>query len=256
MIDITPEALAPVPPALPEIRLELGPVWMTKSAEAVSAAKDITAVDDDAGLERAGRVQTDLSKLIKDIETQRMNITRPLDGLKKSIMDKAAELTSPLNAELARVKALNTVYATRKSQEAEAERKRLLKIQQDEAAAKVKADQEREATAQSAASSVFGAAAKADTSEPQPLPVDPFAPPVGVPTIIPRATAPKSSANAFTEVWKFEVLDEKLVPREFLSVDETKIRAMLNYKKSLKCAVEDVVIPGVRVYKETSVRAR
>lgn len=251
----TTEALAPVTPTLPEIRLDLGPVWMTKSAEALALAKDVTQVADDAALEVAGRVQTDLSKLIRDIEQQRMNVTRPLDGLKASIMDKAKELTAPLNAELNRVKALNTAYATRKAQEAEAERKRLLKIQQDKAAADAREALEREERQQTAAQSVFGSAAVADTSE-QPQPVNPFAQPPIDPTVVPRAAMPKSSANAFTEVWKFEILDERLVPREFLSVDESKIRAALNYKKSLKCAVEDVAVPGLRIYKEMSVRAR
>jgi hypothetical protein len=48
------------------------------------------------------------------------------------------------------------------------------------------------------------------------------------------------------EIWKFEVVDPALVPREFLIVDEVAIgRAVRSSKGS-------IVIPGVRNFKETS----
>ena len=48
--------------------------------------------------------------------------------------------------------------------------------------------------------------------------------------------------------WTFEIIDESLVPVEFKSVDEKKIR------KAMSNEVRE--IPGVRIYQETSITAR
>lgn len=47
-------------------------------------------------------------------------------------------------------------------------------------------------------------------------------------------------------IWKFEVIDEKQIPREYLVVDEKRIGGVVRAMKG------EVVIPGVRVYAETS----
>lgn len=57
---------------------------------------------------------------------------------------------------------------------------------------------------------------------------------------------PKVAGISMRETWKFEVLNEDLVPREYLSVDESKIRRVV---QALKAGTR---IPGVRVYPEKS----
>lgn len=64
----------------------------------------------------------------------------------------------------------------------------------------------------------------------------------------PRAT-PAVSGISYREVWKFEVVNPAVVPRQFLVVNESAIRGVVN---GLKGATN---IPGVRVYKERVVSA-
>ena len=56
--------------------------------------------------------------------------------------------------------------------------------------------------------------------------------------------APKVAGIATREVWRFEVTDPALVPREYLVVDESKIGKVVRALKG------DAVIAGVRVYSE------
>jgi hypothetical protein len=55
---------------------------------------------------------------------------------------------------------------------------------------------------------------------------------------------PKVAGVSFREVWKFEVTDPTLVPRQYLVVDETKVRKVVQALKA------DAGIPGVRVWSE------
>ena len=56
--------------------------------------------------------------------------------------------------------------------------------------------------------------------------------------------APKVAGIATREVWRFEVTDPALVPREYLVVDEAKIGKVVRALKG------DTAIAGVRVYSE------
>lgn len=60
---------------------------------------------------------------------------------------------------------------------------------------------------------------------------------------------PKVSGISIREVWKFEVNDINKVPREYLMVDETKVRGVVN---SLKA---DAKIEGIRVYQDQQMAA-
>jgi len=66
-----------------------------------------------------------------------------------------------------------------------------------------------------------------------------------------RATAEVTSTPGvvYAEVWKFEITDPMEVPREFLTVAESRIRAHVMREKG------NAEIPGVRVFKDVSVRA-
>jgi hypothetical protein len=55
---------------------------------------------------------------------------------------------------------------------------------------------------------------------------------------------------SFTEKWNFTITDETLIPREYLMVDEVKIRKVV---KALKA---DTKIPGIRVFDEGGVSIR
>jgi hypothetical protein len=63
------------------------------------------------------------------------------------------------------------------------------------------------------------------------------------PVIIPKAT-PKIEGVVYREVWKFQITDPDLIPRQYLTPDEKAIGGVV---RSLK---EQTNIPGVRVYSE------
>jgi len=73
-----------------------------------------------------------------------------------------------------------------------------------------------------------------------------------VPDVVVRvkSEAPKVSNTMTRETWRFEVTDAAAVPREFLTVNEQAIGAMVRTMK------DKTNIPGVRVWSETSVTAR
>jgi hypothetical protein len=72
------------------------------------------------------------------------------------------------------------------------------------------------------------------------------APKVMAPTVLPP---PATIGNAsMRKVWKFDVLDDELVPRDYLVVDESLIR------KAMAAGVRE--IPGVRIYQDEQVTIR
>lgn len=72
----------------------------------------------------------------------------------------------------------------------------------------------------------------------QPMPIAPVA----------KAT-PKVQGISYRDVWRFEVVDPTKVPRQFLQVNESAIRSVVNGLKG------NAQIPGVRVYCEREVAA-
>jgi hypothetical protein len=218
--------------------------WIAKRDALAARAVAVMTVATDSDLETAGKLQTEITRLLKDLETARMALTRPIDERKREIMAQEKELAAALEKELFRLKKLNGDYATRKAAEAEAARRRI------EAEARAQAEREQAAIEEQAkkSASLFGPVA---TFAPAPAaataPVMPAAP-------IPQA--PRTSANSFVETWKFDVTDQLQVPREFLAIDEGAIRAWLAYQKKLGADIAALQVPGLRLYKETQVRAK
>lgn len=60
----------------------------------------------------------------------------------------------------------------------------------------------------------------------------------------------EKAGMAFREVWKFEIIQAGLIPREYLAVDEVKIGQMVRAMK------DTLTIPGVRIYSEKSAIVR
>jgi hypothetical protein len=69
------------------------------------------------------------------------------------------------------------------------------------------------------------------------------------PVVIPR-TVPKAAGVASVQNWKWRITDEKLIPREYLMVDEKSINGVV---KSMKNKTN---IPGIEVYPESAARFR
>jgi len=69
------------------------------------------------------------------------------------------------------------------------------------------------------------------------------------PVVVPKSV-PKVSGMSIRDNWKFKITNEKLIPREYLKVDEVKIGQVV---RALKSAT---TIPGIDVYNEGTVSGR
>lgn len=200
--------------------------WIEGRALLLADAVDIVAVDNDSQLESASAVYTRITKHVSALEKIRKSVTGPLDDLKKQIMSQERELKATLEAEAARIKGMNDAYATAKFDREQAERQAAI----DAAAhAAIESD---------AAADLFGNADVQTASEP---------------IIIPSADKPRTSAGRTVIRWEFEVIDTSQIPREFMSVDESKIRKYRDYQIQIG---NEPSIPGVMFTRNISVESR
>ena len=210
--------------------------WIADRDALVEQAKQIVQVTNEAEFETAGAIQSKGTKLIKKLENTRKEVTAPLDEIKKQIMAQEKTLRSGIEAEVARIKTLTNAYATEQARKAEEERRRIEEAERKAAEAQVAAEA-------AAAADPFGFNA----------PVAPVATPY-----IPQATVKKahSANNRVVEKWDFTVIDTNAVPREFLSVDETKIRTFLAAKKAEGYKADQLVVPGLKISASMQVCSR
>lgn len=110
------------------------------------------------------------------------------------------------------------------------------------AALEKKAEEERQAAARKAAEERLEALRKAEEEAKK---IEVVAPTVVAPVVqeAPKVTRTESGSASQRKVWTFEVVNEAEVPREFLAVDEGRIR------DAVKMGVRS--IPGVRIFEET-----
>ena len=73
--------------------------------------------------------------------------------------------------------------------------------------------------------------------------------PIEAPTVIVQSSAPKAEGISVKKLWKFEIVDESKIPREYLMVNEKAIGAVV---RSLK---DKAHIAGVKIYSVDSVAA-
>ena len=183
------------------------------------------------GYEFAGRKLTEVKAQRKVLDDLRKSFTRPLDQAKKAIMDFFRTPEERLDAAENALKRAMVIWSNEQERIRRAEQAKLeeqarkerekLMARAEAAAAKGKDEKALELAAQ--ASTV----------------VAPIA----------QTTAPKVTGISFREVWKFEVVDPAAVPREYLTVDEQKIRKVVGALKG------DTTIPGVRVWAEKAIAA-
>lgn len=168
----------------------------------------------------------------KKLDEVRKAITSPMDAAKKAVMDFFRKPAEQLKQAEERIKDAMLVYQTDLEQK-EAEERR-----QAEAAAKAERERLEVAAAREADRGEFGTVAEIATTAAQI---------VAAPVV--RREVPKVAGVSFRETWKFEITDLNAIPREFLLVDETKIRKVVQAMKG------DTNIPGVRAYAEKTLAA-
>ena len=210
--------------------------WIATRDSLIAKAKEIVQVTNEQEFEAAGAIQSQGTKLVNKLERIRKDVTAPLDEIKKDIMAQEKALRKDIEAEVVRIKNLTTAYATEQARKAEEERRRIEEAERKAAEAQVAAE----------------AAAAAD-----PFGFNAPAAPVAQP-LIPQATVKKahSSSNRVVEKWDFTILDEGAIPRQFLSVDESKIRAFLNAKKAEGYKVDQIQVAGLKFSSTMQVYSR
>lgn len=184
----------------------------------------------------------------KELDELRKSLTRPLDEAKARIMDLfrkpqelLAQAETTIKGAIGSWQAEERLRAEEQRRAAEevarAERERLAEeARQAEEAAKAAAAAGDESAAAEAQAKAVVLAAEAEV-------VEHLAPAV--------VEAPAKLAGVSTrQDWDFEIVDANAIPREFLVVDEKKVRA---YVKAMK---SDAKIPGVRVFAKEVIAAR
>jgi hypothetical protein len=198
---------------------------VAESQQILSTAKEFK-IATNVSYQLAGEELKKIKGAAKRLEDLRTSITKPMDAAKKAVMDLFRDPSDWLaNAERV-IKGAMVAYQEELQRQAREERER--------AEAAARAEQERLAAA-SARAAERGEMERADSLQAQAEAVQPVA--------IVRE-APKVSGISFREVWKFEITDPAAIPREYLTVDETKIRRVVQAMKA------DAKIPGVRVFSD------
>lgn len=251
-IDLTPEARAAAADA--ETMLSYARDFrVTTAAEYTSAGEELKRIKAKA----------------KDLEAQRVSMTKPLDETKKRILDwfrdplqyladaeaaikraisaydaeqrrlqqeaeRAAAEAARKERERMEAEAAKAEQAAREKREREEAKARALEAQgrAAEAEAKRKAAEEAEAARMREAEAKRAAAASM-----------PAAPVV-------HFEQPKVAGVSSRQVWKFEIVDGAQIPREYMVPDEKAIGAVV------RALGERANIPGVRVYAETVISSR
>ncbi len=179
----------------------------------------------------AGNWLRTIKGLRAKIEAARVRITQPMNQALRAVNEQAREQDAPLLTAETKIKRGMGEYT--------AEQDRLRREEQRKADERARKEQ---GALQAKAAT---AAAKGKTERAPEL--QHAASTVVAPVI--QREPPKVAGIVMREAWKFEVTDPALVPREYLSVDEKKIRAVVQALKG------DAKIPGVRVYSEQQVAA-
>lgn len=171
-----------------------------------------------------------VAELFDPIDAAQIAARKTTITQRKSLEDKPKALELAQKGEL-------VAYEQRQAEirrlaEAEAERQRR-KLEED---ARIQAALEAESRGEAKV-------AEAILEAPHP-PTPVFAPPAIVPE------APKAEGLSFRSIWEFEIINEALIPREYLKPDEKKIRGVVTAMR------EASNIPGVRAFEKRIASSR
>lgn len=229
------------------------------------------AIKDQQGYDIAGELRVEIKTKIKKLEELRKSATVPLDNAKAIIMG----WFKPLGERLANAdKTLETIRLTysreqerlrqeqeeklRKQAEVEEARKRAIKEAQEKAwrekeeAARKEADRQAQIAAKAkneeSRKRAEEAAAKArvEADKAARLAVERAEQAANVQVIAPvlASTVNKTKGIGARKNWKFKIVDEDLIPRQYLTPDICQIG------KEVRAAGDTLNIPGIRIYSE------
>jgi hypothetical protein len=204
-------------------------------------AKQITAIKTVEDYTRAGEILLTIKEIRKKIEATFKPIKQKMDAAKKEVLDQEKAADRPLAEAEAWIKPLIVSYNAEQERIRREEEERLREIARKE-------EEERrlqEAIAAEEEAKRNGAS-KDEIAEVVQQVIDE---PVSVAPIVIPKSVPKVAGISMRENWKFRIVNEKLIPREYLKVDDVKIGAIV---RALKGATN---IPGIEAYNESIINA-
>ena len=196
-------------------------------------------ISDQTQYETAATVLMQVKSRFKELETQRKEITGPLDEAKKKIMDLFRIPLDLLSKAESLIKSKMIGYTSEQEQKAAEEQKRLQKLAEAEAEKERKKLQARIDRAE--------ANGKNDKAEELKMAAENIQTMV-VPVIAPQIETPKGVS--FREQWSAEVIDFKLLPDEYKIPNEKVLNKMAQATRGA------VSIPGVRFKSEKILSSR
>lgn len=200
---------------------------LQEQVRAIMAGAEIapTAIESADDYQHAGAILTTIKGRVKELDALRKSMTRPMDEVKKRLM----EFFRPAEERLAKAE----VMAKRAMLEYSQEQDRLRREEEDRRRAVAEDARRKEVEA----ARVHGDAEKAAELESAPMAVKNLPPP------------PVASGVSTRKVWRWRIADEALIPREFMLVDEKKLNAVAVSSKG------GAHVPGVEFYQEEIVAA-
>lgn len=200
--------------------------WLAERDSLLEVSAKLSAIDNDWAFEAATEMVAKLSKMRKDLERERKAVTVKIDAAKKEIMAQEREIAGGIDSEYSRLRQAAGEYATRRAAEREAA---------ERARREALAEQD---MAREAAQEAFGG----DAVLQQPA-ATPF-----VPDKLKAASGRRQVVQ-----YVFEIVDPTVLDRKFLSPDDSKIRAFVNFAKAQGIKAEDIQEPGLRVTQQVSI---
>jgi hypothetical protein len=214
--------------------------------EGVLSKANLLAVVDQETLLSANGMGSDVAAMLKSIEKRRKFFVEPLNAHVKSVNALFASLSEPLKRadQILRHKILEWRAAeqkkiddARRAAEAAAREEQRKAEEKAQAAATAKAAGENRKAAQLGRSAMH-AQAKAES-------VAAGAAALAVVSVPKSMDAGGLEKNKTSTVWKFQVVDPQLVPREYLVVSDAHVR------EAVRSGARE--IPGVRIYQEEQI---
>ena len=219
------------------------------------------------GYEQAALQLKTIKSALADIEAARVRITGPLNWALKETNNQAKAASLPFAQDEQTIKVAMVTYSNeqdrlrqeeqRRQNEAAARQRARLQAIADAAAQKARdeaAERRRQAEEAERAGRMEEANKLAEQAERVELrgaqkqeQFESRAQSVVAP--VAQQAAPKVGGIKMQEVWEFEIESETLIPREYLSVNEAKIRKVVGALKG------DCKIPGVRVFPKNRIAA-
>ena len=191
--------------------------------------KAVLIISNQGDYEVASTVLSEVKNRYKELDTQRKEITKPIDTAKKAVMELFRSPLELLEKAESKIKGLMIGYTNEQERKAREEQARLQRLADAEAAKQKKILDEKIARAEAA-----GKAEKAELLAQEKENIAPIIAPV----VAPQIETPKGVS--YRDNWTAEVIDINLIPREYLVVNMQALNAVAKSTKGT------LTIPGVK----------